>query len=359
MKWTLEAVNERLKAGKVGVTIRQRGDRLSLRATLPPKPNSEKQIWHQQDISLRIYANPAGFQRAEAEAKLLGGRIASGQFSWSFYLDVVDEPISSTSTEAWVKKFEEDYFARRGRSPTTKQTWEVIYLPTWKLLGEELTSTSLIAAACQKEADTRTRKMVCQNLAALAKFAGIAVDLAPYAGKYKFANIADRQIPSTQEIEAARSCLNGKPSWQWIFGMLATYGLRPHEVFFSEISPNPPYVLKVNKGKTGSREVYPYHLRWVEMWQLQEQRKPPCEYQTFRRYGRYVTRIFSRHNLPFTSYCLRHAFCIRLSSEYKIPVAIAASWTGHDPAIFLRTYNRWISGDEKRRVFEESQIHFR
>ncbi|WP_277880655.1 hypothetical protein [Aulosira sp. FACHB-615] len=35
MKWTIEAVNERLAAGKIGVKVRVRGDRLSLRAALP------------------------------------------------------------------------------------------------------------------------------------------------------------------------------------------------------------------------------------------------------------------------------------------------------------------------------------
>jgi hypothetical protein len=87
LKWTLEVVNNRLKAGKIGVAVRQRGDRLSLRATLPPKPASNKEHWHQQDISLGIYANVAGLQAAEAEAKLLGGRIASGEFNWSQYLE--------------------------------------------------------------------------------------------------------------------------------------------------------------------------------------------------------------------------------------------------------------------------------
>ncbi|RAM52517.1 MAG: hypothetical protein C6Y22_05805 [Hapalosiphonaceae cyanobacterium JJU2] len=80
MKYTLEEINSRLKAGKVGVTVVQRGDHLSLRATFPPKPRSNKAIWHQQHLSLGVYANPAGLQRAEAEAKIVGGLLARGEF---------------------------------------------------------------------------------------------------------------------------------------------------------------------------------------------------------------------------------------------------------------------------------------
>ncbi len=356
MKWTLESVNKRLKAGKIGVAVRQRGDRLSLRATLPPKPNSGKQVWYQQDISLGIYANPAGIQRAEAEAKLLGGRIASGEFSWSLYIDVDDVPQSTLNTKEWIKRFEENYFDRRGRSPTTEQTWKMNYIPAWKLLGEELSPENLIAAVKKISVDTEIRKKTCDKLSALAKFAGITVDLSPYAGTYNYRLDASmRHIPSTQEIESTRLLFENNPDWQWIYGILATYGLRPHEAFFCKVSKKSPYLLKVLSGKTGQREVYPYHLKWVELWQLTEERKPQCSGFTLRDYGCRVTQFFRRRQLKFTPYCLRHAYCIRLATEYRIPVPVAASWTGHDPAIFLRVYNRWISGDEKRRVFEESQ----
>ncbi|MEH1778909.1 MAG: hypothetical protein V7K67_32245 [Nostoc sp.] len=63
MKWTVEAVNERLKAGKIGVKVEARGDRLSLRATLPLKPGSDKTKPYQQYLALGIYANPTGLQR--------------------------------------------------------------------------------------------------------------------------------------------------------------------------------------------------------------------------------------------------------------------------------------------------------
>jgi hypothetical protein len=38
----LDEINQRLKAAKLGIRVVQRGDRLSLRATLPPRPDIGK-----------------------------------------------------------------------------------------------------------------------------------------------------------------------------------------------------------------------------------------------------------------------------------------------------------------------------
>ena len=40
-----------------------------------------------------------------------------------------------------------------------------------------------------------------------------------------------------EEIEEARLLLKDKEGWQWVYGIVAAYGLRPHEVFFCEVSP--------------------------------------------------------------------------------------------------------------------------
>jgi hypothetical protein len=350
-KWTLEEVNQRLKAGRIGVTVCLRGDRLSLRATFPPKSGTSKP--HQQYLALGCYANPAGLQFAEAEAKTVGGLLAQGKFDWSKYLDQELQPAPVGTSKNWIEKFEADYYSRRGRTPTTETTWKSDYLPAWRLLGDELTPEAFLSAVAQVPANSRKRKLVCEKLMSLAKFAGQPIDLKPYIGSYGVGETAPRYIPSRVEIEFNRELL--KNHWQWVYGILATYGLRPHEVFFCEISSEHPYLLKVLRGKTGYRETYPYHLEWVSKWELWNQPQLPCTGQTFKEYGQRVTKAFSRGALPFTPYCLRHAYCIRLSTEYKIPIAIAANWAGHEPGVYLKIYQRWIGEAEKRRVFEESQ----
>ncbi len=62
----LNQANGRLRSAKVGVVIGVKG-RLHLRATLPPKPGSDKQQPYQQRLALGYHANPAEISLAETE----------------------------------------------------------------------------------------------------------------------------------------------------------------------------------------------------------------------------------------------------------------------------------------------------
>ncbi|MCC5622699.1 hypothetical protein [Nostoc sp. CHAB 5715] len=57
-----------------------------------------------------------------------------------------------------------------------------------------------------------------------------------------------------------------------------------------------------------------------------------------------MSRTFDRRNAPFNPYDLRHAYAIRGSVRYKVPVATMAGWMGHSPTVHWNTYNKWISG---------------
>jgi len=56
VKLTIEIINDRLRVAKIGVRVEARGDRLSLKATLPPKPGSGKTKPYEQYLALEIYA---------------------------------------------------------------------------------------------------------------------------------------------------------------------------------------------------------------------------------------------------------------------------------------------------------------
>ena len=53
---------------------------------------------------------------------------------------------------------------------------------------------------------------------------------------------------------------------------MATYGLRNHEVFFSDLSTlkaNEDKIIRVlNSTKTGEHQVWPFHPKWVETFEL-------------------------------------------------------------------------------------------
>lgn len=121
--------------GKVGLSLRLRGNKLSLQGQFTPKPQSAKSKKHQQTLALDIYANPAGIKRAEAEAKKIAGAIACKEFHWEDYLPSA-QPNLLTAKEA-IQAFEQDYFRVRKRTPSTETTLENNYWDVLKRLNPE------------------------------------------------------------------------------------------------------------------------------------------------------------------------------------------------------------------------------
>lgn len=80
--YDLDSVNHRLKTSDTGFQIWQRGNRLSLRGTLPPKPNSKHDRPYQQTLSLGIFATPSGFEFAENKAREIASLLAQRRFTW-------------------------------------------------------------------------------------------------------------------------------------------------------------------------------------------------------------------------------------------------------------------------------------
>ena len=351
-KLTLQAINQRLKDGNLGVALRQKGSSLYLRATLPPKPGETQ--WKQRDIALKIYANPAGLERAEAEARKLGALLACKEFDWNIYLNI--EPIKpeSVTVAQWIDRFKDHYFATHGHNPEKEATWNKDYLGfVFKHLPQnsELTADLLVIAAQRPKANTRGRQYICQVLQQLANFAHIEVNLKPFVGNYSVLKVQPRNIPDDETIVSVRDKMANQ-SWQWVYGMMVCYGLRNHEVFFAEISSQPPYLVKVTEGKTGERDVRPLYPEWVERWELWNVKCPSVN-GTHRDLGDRVLKAFKRQGVPFSPYNLRHAYAIRASVVFKFPVAVAAAMMGHSPEVHWRTYNRWINQEQYQRVYDE------
>ncbi|BAU12553.1 integrase protein [Leptolyngbya sp. NIES-3755] len=135
--------------------------------------------------------------------------------------------------------------------------------------------------------------------------------------------------------------------------MIATFGLRPHEVFFCEFpNPNDPYCVDVLNGKTGYHRTRAIHPEWADKWNLSDVKKPSVTGKTFRVYGQRVTRQFSRYKVPFHPYD-RHAFAIRASVVKGLPDSTAAAFMGHSPTVRKATYHRWLSNSVNDAVYQK------
>jgi integrase len=252
----------------------------------------------------------------------------------------------------WVQAFRLDYFSRRSQTPESLHTWKIDYQRVFDRLpqDQELTAELLLAAVASTSPDTRTRKRLCTTFGAIVRFAGLELDLRPYRGKYK---PKFRDLPDDKLI---RDCFERiqNPKWQWAYGMLAAYGLRPHELFhldYRRLTAG-DVGLKVLRGKTGPRLVFPLFPEWFDEFKLASVQLPNCCASNNPDLGHRVTKAFSRLEIPFPAYSLRHCWAIR-SIDFGLDLSIAAQQMGHSVAVHTNQYHAWISERQHRKAFEK------
>lgn len=255
--------------------------------------------------------------------------LACKEFDWSLYLkpqEDEDEESDRVTVADWLDRYQAHFFATRGQTPETEAVWKKDYYGfVFKHLSPtaELTSDLLIHAAQRPKANTRSRQYTGLLLQQLAKFAELEVDLNAYAGNYSPNKIRPREIPDDEKISTVREQFKN-PAWRWVYEMMACYGLRNHEVFFTEVMTEPPYIVTITEGKTGRREIRPLYLEWAERWCVWDPLVPEVN-GTHRALGDRVIKAFKRQGVPFTPYSLRHAYAIRASVVFKFPIAVAAA----------------------------------
>jgi integrase len=350
--------NGRLKSSKVGIVIERRGDRLWLRGTLPPKPSADKLKPFRQKFSLGVRVTPAGIQHAEKQARLLGAELNLGKFDWANWGKNWGNDSDSESgipCQQWIEKFEADYWNRRDRNDQSQTTWNKDYRTTFnKLPPQDVLSPELLLKVIEKTSpDSRNRKRTVRVLARLAKFAQIQVDFGHLIGSYSARRVNPRLLPSDRLIVQTRDELH-HAGWQWILGMMACYGLRPHEVFLADLSEFPVVVIPdTNKTKT-ERFVYPLYPEWADAWKLDEKKLPAFEDLDSLPNDKRGTKIsgeFYDRKIPFHAYDLRHCYA-RRCFEFSLPPDLAAGLMGHSVSIHINTYRAWIDRATYRRAYD-------
>jgi integrase len=343
--------NERLKAANIKITIERNGGLLGLRGTFPCKNGVGTK---QQRIALRITATLDGLKLAELEANSIRKKINLGVFKWEKYTT----PILTTPQKnvgEWLEEFEEHYFSCRERKDSTETTWKTDYLFTFKRLAKQefLTETLLKETILKTKPDSRSRKKFVTVLSALAKFAGLQIDFKDLQGRYGLSSLVPREIPDNEKI--INQCIQiENPYWRWIYAMIATYGLRNHEVFRLDFHAlrKGNHVLSVLEGKTGARQVWPLLPEWFEFFNLALVKIPPINLdRSNAALGRSVTTFFFRNRLC-SAYSLRHAWAIR-SLEIGLDIALAAQQMGHSHRVHSEIYHHWISEKIHQQAYEQ------
>ena len=345
----LNQANGRLKAAKTGVTILQRGDRLYLQAVLPPRPGSAKPSPYQQQIALGIHANTVGVSLAEKEARRVGYLRDAKEFDWRLY---VDYPKQQSETVAdWVQKFEE-----AKRVAVSGTTWKTDYQRPFGTLpaSEPITSDLLLGAIAKTTPNTRQRRRFCLAFRQLAQFAGIEFDVGDLMGTYSPTKVQPRNLPTDEAIETCFDKIEN-PQWQWVYGVIAAYGLRDHEAFYLDLNKFP--IAEVVEGKTGYRQCWPLRPEWAEKWDLQNIKRPPVTGSCHADFGNRVCKFFARSPAGFCAYDLRHAWAIR-AITFGLDTSLAAKQMGHSLATHTQTYHLALNEREQQRAYDELMVRY-
>jgi integrase len=142
--------------------------------------------------------------------------------------------------------------------------------------------------------------------------------------------------------------------YQWVFGILATYGIRPQEIFaidrIKSFNPDLDNWLFLDGTlcdgiKTGDRIVPPLLPEWVELFDLKSFPDPPTKASTLMKQGHMIADYFRNHKLGIQPYDLRHAYAIR--TRRYMSLLDAANAMGHDVATHTKIYQRWISDTDR------------
>jgi len=365
----IDQVNARLKAARLGLQIERRGQTLNLRGTLPPRPGSHRLRNHQQRIPLGLPATKAGLKQIEQEAKVIAARLIERRFDWRHYLQPGGAVLGSQDLSQHIEAFHQYFLTTRCSETTATSvhtTWEKAYAPYLRQLQARCDATpalslaeAIYATVQATTADSRSRQVCCTALAAFAEFCQIdlPVDLKQYWGRYGGSRTQKRDLPRDDEIVAWFERIPN-PAWRFVYGIMACYGLRNHEVFFCDYSAleqgEPEAIIAVAATtKTGFHEVWPFPPQWVEQFGLRAVQLPSIQTDLSRtslqRIGQQVTTQFRRYGVPFSPYDLRHAWAVR-TILMGLPDTVAARMMGHSVAIHNRTYQRWITRRDQQQA---------
>jgi hypothetical protein len=320
------------------LTIVQRGQRLIIRGTLPPKPGEGSKP-KQYTLSPGLPANTEGLKLCVIEAQKIEADLIYGRFSWGAEKDKL------TIAEA-IKKFEQHYWDTREKTVNRANNYKYDYLNHFLYLPQDkiLTVDLLRSALRTTKPDSRPRRGMTIAYCALLDYFQFEHDLRMYKGNY--APTKKRDIPTLEDIDSYYNRIKS-PQWRWVFGIIALYGIRPHEIFHLNcnlMKEYPPVLIVKEKTKTGSRLVYPLpDESRVEKWQLWNPILPNIDTngKSNMELGGKISQRFWAYDIP-SPYHFRDAYAITGEVLHYNP-ALVAQWMGHTLNTHFKKYLRHIN----------------
>ena len=372
--------NSALEGSKL--KIEKRGEKLNIRGSLPSKKDAGRNKI--QRISLGLNADSLGLEEAKKKLKLINLQLELNQFNWNNWtienkVDNIDNKPDDFINKT--KQFEEFFFKEPKSeflSSTRKTTWKSSYIPYIKRMisiykngdNKNLNNIFLETLNSYKEG-SRSRKQCGTTLNVFAKFIKYTLpeEWKIMSRGYGLKRASFRQLPNDEQIEDIWRQIPNQ-SWKYVFALMATYGLRNHEVFFSDLSAlkdNEDKIIRVlHSTKTGEHQVWPFHPKWVETFKLYKLGENPnllpkintdLKITTLQQIGKKITDQFNRYDLKIKPYDLRHAWAVR-TIFYDLPDTVAARMMGHSVSLHTQTYHHWITKRDQQKAVNNAILKF-
>lgn len=356
----IDKLNQRLRDSGNPARVRQKGKQLYIRATVP-NPIGIGTI--RPELALGIPASKDGLEFIETKCGELNQQLMMGTFDLNNWKRDRAPKADEIPISELVQKFKAHYIqeSQSKKKPITELTWNDTWALTFGELPQNQPLSVLLAVALveSKKPNSCIRQRTYQRMQALCDYAGLKVDLKPLKGNYGKGSEEPRELPSDDLIVEWRDRLEDS-DWQWVYGMIAAFGLRPHEVFACEFID--PLTVKVYKKiqvrggvadtKTGFRITRAIYPKWAEDWNLIEVDRPKVSGHKPRDYGQRVAQAFGRADLPFHAYDLRHRYAIRGSVVAGLAESVMAKQMGHSPQVHRDTYQHWIDNAQAQQLYD-------
>ena len=372
-------VNDKFATQGSKLRIEKRGEKLNIRGSLPSK--EDKKNFKVQRISLGIKADISGLEEAKKKLQLINLQLELNQFDWINWISISNKKGIKYDSEFSNKlNLFEEFFFKESKSEylnsTRKTTWRSSYKPYLKRIlniyndNENLDLEKIFHKTLESYKEgSRSRKQCATSLSVLAKFLEIKLpdDWKLNAKGYGLNKASFRDLPSDEVIEELWEKIPNE-SWKFVFALMATYGLRNHEVFFCDLSSLKNFGDKIIRvlptTKTGEHQVWPFHPEWVEKFELSKLGENPerlpninrdLKTTTLQNIGKKITDQFNRYSLQIKPYDLRHAWAVR-TIFYDLPDTVAARMMGHSVSLHTQTYHHWITKRDQQKAVNNALL---
>lgn len=288
----------------------------------------------QTRIALKLDDSPVNRRTAAKQLLTLEQQLERGTFDWAYWLD--EEASQVTWREAIARLYRQKVVLGR----TGESTWQINYLGRLRQIppGSACTTASLAKALERYDRASCSYKELYYLLKHIARLVAVPFPEVPVP-TYREAQLV--AVPTDEEVIAWVEAASDPAAWYW--GMMATYGLRPHEIEGSTLVDR-DYCQVAEASKTGFRTVVPLHREWVERFRLRDRRLRPGEDQRPDAVSKWLHKELRKLKLPWRPYALRHAYAARLWRQggSRLDIYTAARLMGHSPQQHSKTYRAHI-----------------